>query len=165
MIVKRRRDDGKHEAGRGFGHVRCLRNLSKSFIYRYIFLSISNQNYFHLTDKLGTVGTWIRHRLLVSILMGTPPLVAIQVSFSFRCFILSRCLSCNNNVSNFWHFPIFSSKIMLTYLLQVLYSPFVKVSQFMIRKCRSKLLMFLLQLHEPGFYCFAKAKLSKISIF
>ncbi|XP_020905233.1 sphingosine-1-phosphate phosphatase 2 [Exaiptasia diaphana] len=29
-------------------------------------------------DKLGVVGTWIRHRLLVSILMGTPPLVAIQ---------------------------------------------------------------------------------------
>ncbi|XP_031556967.1 sphingosine-1-phosphate phosphatase 2-like [Actinia tenebrosa] len=29
-------------------------------------------------DKLGVVGRWIRHRLLASILMGTPPLVAIQ---------------------------------------------------------------------------------------
>ncbi|EDO34697.1 predicted protein [Nematostella vectensis] len=29
-------------------------------------------------DKLGVVGRWMRHRLLGSILMGTPPLVAIQ---------------------------------------------------------------------------------------
>jgi hypothetical protein len=32
-------------------------------------------------DKLGPVGRWLRHRLLSSILIGTPPLVALQVKF------------------------------------------------------------------------------------
>ena len=32
-------------------------------------------------DKLGPVGRWLRHRLLSSILIGTPPLVALQVNF------------------------------------------------------------------------------------
>ena len=31
-------------------------------------------------DKLGPVGRWLRHRLLSSILYGTPPLEALQVN-------------------------------------------------------------------------------------
>jgi len=34
-------------------------------------------------DKLGPVGRWLRHRLLSSILIGTPPLVALQVDYAF----------------------------------------------------------------------------------
>ena len=39
-------------------------------------------------DKLGPVGRWLRHRLLSSILIGTPPLVALQVKF---CLFAAHC--------------------------------------------------------------------------
>lgn len=38
-----------------------------------------NFNFFCIPDKLGPFGRWLRHRLLSSILIGTPPLVALQV--------------------------------------------------------------------------------------
>ena len=47
------------------------------FILKFIYYCFS------FADKLGPCGRWLRHRLLSSILIGTPPLVALQVKFSF----------------------------------------------------------------------------------
>lgn len=73
--------------------------LAKSPKIQLYFLSfdcpVSKQSYVYSTDKLGAVGTWIRHRLLVSILMGTPPLVAIQVKFS-TAFQYQLCIMLKN---------------------------------------------------------------------
>jgi len=73
----------KHEAGRSGDvlhspHAAC-EILQKLSYFLSFFFPFSNTSFVYLIDKLGAVGTWIRHRLLVSILMGTPPLVAIQV--------------------------------------------------------------------------------------
>ena len=47
------------------------------FILKFIYYCFS------FADKLGPCGRWLRHRLLSSILIGTPPLVALQVKFFF----------------------------------------------------------------------------------
>lgn len=75
----------------GFSTIRVAKYLNILFIH-FAFAPFKSSRYIYIIDKLGVVGTWIRHRLLVSILMGTPPLVAIQVQFYKLCsFRISRC--------------------------------------------------------------------------
>ena len=57
-----------------------------------IFGWASSNSRLNSTDKLGPVGRWVRHRLLTSILIGTPPLSAIQViSILHALSLLSQC--------------------------------------------------------------------------
>lgn len=58
----------------------------KGIVY-LVYQALRNNNYIYniifLLDSLGPPGRWIRHKLLESILYGTPVLVAIQVLAAF----------------------------------------------------------------------------------
>lgn len=66
-------------------------------------------------DKLGPVGRWLRHRLLSSILIGTPPLVALQVNF---CLFAAR------------RYRIKPSGFLLSWLRQMFYEHFFPLFKF-----------------------------------
>ena len=74
-------------------YISTSRLLEKPF-YCTAMCAFFNLNFiyscFSFADKLGPCGRWLRHRLLSSILIGTPPLVALQVKFSFFSTRLNR---------------------------------------------------------------------------
>ena len=70
--------------------------------------------FYSTIDKLGPAGRWLRHRLLSSILIGTPPLVALQVNF---------CLF----TANRYHKP---SGFLLSWLRQMFHEHFFPVFEF-----------------------------------
>ena len=81
-----------------------IRDLCNSFTVCCIYFS----------DKLGPAGRWLRHRLLSSILIGTPPLVALQVSYDLFC---CRQIGCFLYFHGFIGYFIFSFFYFLNFVI------------------------------------------------